>query len=163
MLMQILSNTPNWVFAVFVVLLWQGLKQMRPRSVGINRATLVPLAMTALSLYGVISVFGDTPQSLLTWVVGAALAFAIYFSMTRADLIWYDASSRTFLLPGSVVPLVLFMGIFLTKYAVGVSIAVQPALAHSSGFALSIGLLYGAFSGVLLAQPRVDAKKTLLA
>ena len=174
MLLQILTHTPNWVFAVFGILLWQGIKQMRPRTVGITRSTLAPLAMTALSLYGATSAFGNTPHALLTWVVGAALAFAIYFSMARADQIRYDAASRTLLLPGSVVPLVLFMGIFLTKYAVGVSIRLQPALAHNSGFALSIGLLYGAFSGVFLAratqlwrvalaQPRADTHKTLLA
>ncbi len=174
MLMQILSNTPKWVFAVFGILLWQGINQMRPRTVGITRATIAPLAMTALSLYGVVSVFGDTPQSLLTWVVGAALAFALYSSIARADQIRYDASRRTFVLPGSVVPLVLFMGIFLTKYAVGVSTRMHPALVHDSSFALTLGLLYGAFSGlflaraaqlwrVALAQPRLDAHKTSLA
>ena len=174
MLMQILTHTPNWVFAVFGILLWQGINQMRPRTVGLTRSTLAPLAMTALSLYGATSAFGNTPHALLTWVVGAALAFAIYFSMARADQIRYHASSGTLLLPASVVPLVLFMGIFLTKYAVGVSIRLQPALAHNSSFALTIGLLYGAFSGVFLAratqlwrvaltQSKVDAQKTLLA
>lgn len=174
MLMQILTNTPPWVFAVFGILLWQGINQMRPRTVGITGSTIVPLSMTALSLYGVVSAFGDTPQSLLTWVVGAALAFAVYCSVARTTQIRYEATSRTFLLPGSVVPLVLFMGIFLTKYAVGVSLRMQPALAHDSSFALALGLLYGAFSGVFLArsaqlwrvalaQPQADAHKTLLA
>lgn len=174
MLMQILTNTPKWVFALFFVLLWQGIKQMQPRTVGITRATIVPLAMTALSVYGVVSVFGDTPQSLLTWVVGAAVAFAVYFQVARAAHIQYVAANRRFYVPGSVVPLVLFMGIFLTKYIVGASIAVHPALAHDSSFALAIGLLYGAFSGVFLAratqlwrvalaQPQTDAHKTSLA
>lgn len=174
MLTQILSNTPNWVFAVFGILLWQGINQMRARTVGLTRSTIVPLAMTALSLYGVVSVFGDTPQSLLTWVVGAALAFALYSAMARTNQVRYDAASRSFMLPGSVVPLILFMGIFLTKYAVGVSTRLQPALVHDSSFALSLGMLYGAFSGVFLAratqlwrvalaQPRLDAHKTSLA
>ena len=174
MLMQILTHTPKWVFVLFVGLLWLGLKQMLPRSMGINRATIVPLAMTALSLYGVVSVFGETPQTLLTWVVGAAVAFAVYFQLSSTAKIQYDAASRRFNVPGSVVPLILFMGIFLTKYAVGVSITLQPALAHDSSFALSIGMLYGAFSGVFLAraaqlwrvalaQPQADAHKTSLA
>ena len=146
MLTQILTNTPNWVFAVFGILLWQGINQMRARTVGLTRSTIVPLAMTVLSLYGVVSAFGDTPQSLLAWVVGAAVAFAVY----------------------------LFMGIFLTKYPVGVSLRLQPALAHDSSFALALSLLYGAFSGVFLARatqlwrmalarPEADAHKTSLA
>ena len=174
MLMQILTHTPKWVFVLFVALLWLGVKQMLTRSVGINRATILPLAMTALSLYGVVSAFGDTPQSLLTWVVGAAAAFAVHFQLAKGAQIQYDAASRRFKVPGSVVPLVLFIGIFLTRYAVGVSMTMQPALAHDSSFALSIGMLYGAFSGVFLAraaqlwrvalaQPQADAHKTLLA
>lgn len=174
MLMQILTHTPNWVFIVLGILLWQGINQMRARTVGIHRATLVPLAMTALSLYGVVSVFGDTPQSLLTWVVGGGVAFAVYIQTAGAAQIQYDAASRRFNVPGSVVPMTLFMGIFLTKYTVGVSTTMLPALAHDSSFALFIGMLYGAFSGVFLAratqlwrvalaQSRADAQKTLLA
>lgn len=175
MFMQILAGTPKWVFVLFAALLYMGMKQMLPRRVGLNRITILSLVMSCLSLYGVISAFGDTPQSLLTWVVGAAIAFAINFQMGSSNRIQYDVASRSFQLPGSVVPLALFMGIFFTKYAVGVSMGVQPALAHNSGFALAIGGLYGAFSGIFMARAAklwrialiqsngVDAQKTVAA
>ena len=174
MLTQILNHTPTWVFAVLGVLLWQGINQMRPRTVGIARSTLVPLAMTALSLYGVISVFGDNAQSMLTWVVGAALAFTAYFQLASTSQIQYDATTRCVNLPGSAVPLFLFMGIFITKYAVGISIHIQPALAHDNSFVLGIGMLFSVFSGVFLARAaqlwrvvmarlQADARKTSLA
>ena len=44
------------------------------------------------------------------------------------------------------------MGIFFTKYAVGVSIGMQPALAHDTSFALTVSTLYGAFSGIFMAR-----------
>jgi hypothetical protein len=152
MFMQILTNTPKWVFVLFAALLWLGLKQMMPRRVGLNRITIMPLAMTCLSLYGVTSAFGDAPQAMLTWLAGAAVAFALNFQLRSASQVSYDAASRSFQLPGSVVPLALFMAIFCTKYAVGISMGVQPSLAHNSGFALSIGALYGVFSGIFLAR-----------
>jgi hypothetical protein len=152
MFMQILTNTPKWVFVLFIALVWLGLKQMLPRSAGLNRITIMPLVMTCLSLYGVTSAFGSSPQAMLTWLAGAAVAFAVNFQLPNASQVQYDAASRRFQLPGSVVPLALFMGIFFTKYAVGISMGVQPALAHNSGFALSIGALYGAFSGIFLAR-----------
>ncbi|MES2952624.1 MAG: DUF6622 family protein [Pseudomonadota bacterium] len=152
MFMQILTNTPKWVFVLFVALLWLGLKQMLPRSAGLNRITIMPLAMTGLSLYGVTSAFGSSPQAMLAWVTGAVLVFSATYPVLSADGIQYDAASRRFQLPGSVVPLALFMGIFFTKYAVGVSIAMQPSLAHDSSFALTISTLYGAFSGIFLAR-----------
>ena len=50
---------------------------------------------------------------------------------------------------------VLFMGIFFTKYAVGVSIGMQPALVHNMNFALAVSVSYGAFSGIFLARATV--------
>ena len=152
MFMLILTNTPKWVFVLFAALVWMGLKQMMPRSAGLNRITIMPLAMTGLSLYGVTSAFGDSPQALLTWLAGAAVAFALNFQLRSTAHISYDMVSRRFQLPGSVVPLALFMGIFITKYAVGISLGMQPSLAHNSGFALTVATLYGAFSGIFLAR-----------
>ena len=40
----------------------------------------------------------------------------------------YDAAERRIHQPGSFVPLALMMGIFFTKYGVGVSLAMHPAL-----------------------------------
>jgi hypothetical protein len=151
MLMQILSSTPKWVFVLFAALLWLGLQQMLPRTVGLNRATILPLAMTGLSLFGVISAFGQSPLALLVWMAGAAAAFAVSRQWLTGD-VPYDPSSRRFSLPGSAVPLALFMGIFITKYAVGVSMVMQPDLAHNSSFALAVSTLYGGFSGVFLAR-----------
>lgn len=164
MMMQILSGTPKWVFVLFIALLWLGLKQMLPRHVGLNRATLLPLAMTGLSLYGVASAFGDQPVALLAWLAGTAIALTAALQLQSSDGIQYDATNRRFLLPGSVVPLALFMGIFLTKYAVGVSIGMRSGLAHDSSFALSVSSLYGVFSGVFLARAarlwRIALQKT---
>ena len=152
MIMHILAGTPKWVFVLFFALLWMGLQQLLPRSVSLNRATILPLVMTGLSLYGVTSAFGDSPQALLTWIAGAVVAFTISLNLQNASPIGFDMRSRRFEMPGSAVPLALFMGIFLTKYAVGVSIGMQPSLAHDSNFALAISALYGGFSGIFLAR-----------
>ena len=152
MIIQFLSGTPKWVFVLFAALLWLGVQQMLPRRVGLNRATLLPLAMTGLSLYGVASAFGGLPLALLTWLAGTAMALAATLQLQSSNGIQYDATNRRFLLPGSMVPLALFMGIFLTKYAAGASIGMQPSLAHDSSFALIVSGLYGAFSGIFLAR-----------
>ncbi|MGP1629752.1 MAG: DUF6622 family protein, partial [Giesbergeria sp.] len=64
----------------------------------------------------------------------------------------YDDASQRFHLPGSAWPMLLIVGIFLVKYAVGVELALQPTLAHDSHFALQIALVYGAFNGVFAAR-----------
>ena len=152
MLMHILSSTPKWVFVLFAALLWLGLQQMLPRRVGLNRATLIPLAMTGLSLYGVASAFGDLPIALLAWLVGTAVALITTLQLQSNAGIQFDATNRRFQMPGSAVPLALFMGIFFTKYAVGISIGMHTSLAHDVNFALGVSTLYGAFSGIFLAR-----------
>jgi non-heme chloroperoxidase len=47
---------------------------------------------------------------------------------------------------------VLIMGIFFTKYTVGVTLVYAPRLAHQMSFALPVSALYGIFSGVFVGQ-----------
>ena len=117
----------------------------------------MPAAMTGLSVYGVVSAFGQAPQAtavLAAWL-GAAVAItavALWLQPQPAAATRYSAESRSFFVPGSVAPLLLILGIFLTKYLVGVELAMQPALARDSEFALQIAVLYGLFSGVFAAR-----------
>lgn len=152
MLMQFVANTPKWVFALFATLLWLGWSQTITRSVGLRRITVMPLAMTGLSLYGTASAFGASPQVLLAWLVAAGVMVGLVLQRPLAAGTRYQPSERRFTVPGSWVPLTLIMGIFLTKYIVGAALALQPALAHSAGFALVFGTLYGAFSGLFAAR-----------
>ena len=61
MLLQILAHTPAWVFALFTLLLWMGITQLFPRRASLARITVMPVVMTALAVYGVVSAFADTP------------------------------------------------------------------------------------------------------
>lgn len=152
MLLQIISHTPRWVFAVFALLLWLGGKQLFAGTVSLTRVTIVAVAMAGLSVSGVLSAFGDSPLALVGWAAAAAVAIAVMLQRPLPSGTRYQADSRTFHVAGSAVPLILMMGIFLTKYVVGVQIALHPELAHQHNFALAIGTLYGAFSGIFAAR-----------
>lgn len=152
MFLEILAHTPRWVFALFALLVWLGSKQLLTSRMSLKRLTVLPIAMTGLSLYGVVSAFSDSPMALACWA-GAALVFALLLlqrplhAATR-----YDAGSRSFEVAGSAVPLMLMMGVFFTKYVVGVLMSMHPALAHQASFVLPVSLVYGAFSGIFAAR-----------
>ncbi|MFZ4479569.1 MAG: DUF6622 family protein [Rhodoferax sp.] len=152
MLMQIITNTPHWVWALLASLLWLGLSQALPRSASLKRITIMPVAMTGLSLYGTVAAFGAEPQVLLLWLTAASLMVVLLMQRSPSEAIRYDPATRRFAMPGSWVPLLLIMGLFATKYVVGATSAMQPGLAHEAGFSLGFTLLYGAFSGVFLAR-----------
>lgn len=154
MVMQIISHTPTWVFILFAVLLALGLSQLQTRTASLKRITLMPVAMLGLALSGVVSAFGKASggAAVLSWAIAAVMAGLWLFSCAVPQGTRYDAASKLFTLPGSAVPLWLMLGIFCTKYAVGVSLGFHPELAQNTVFALGVSGLYGVFSGIFAAR-----------
>jgi hypothetical protein len=118
----------------------------------LKRITLMPMVMIGLSLFGTMSVFGSDPKILLVWLCAGVLTSLLVLQKASTATTHYDATSKLFTLPGSWVPLALIIGIFITKYVVGIMTAMQPNLAHELSFSLSCATLYGAFSGIFLAR-----------
>jgi hypothetical protein len=152
-LATIVSKTPLWVWGLLAGLLALGFSQARQRTASLARIALMPVAMTGFSVWGVVSAFGAAPQFAAiagAWIAMAALLFALIAPGRPAGS--YDAQTRMFSLPGTLVPLALILAIFLTKYAVGVELAMQPHLVRDSTFTLSVAALYGAFSGIFAGR-----------
>ena len=151
----IVRNTPTWVFGLFAALLALGLSQVRTREVSAVRMALVPVIMAGLSLWGIVSAFSASPlfgYVLLAWAAGTALMLGLLAPRSAPEGTRYDAANRSFRMPGSVVPLLLILGIFFTKYVVGVELAMQPSLAHDGQYTLIVGALYGLFSGTFAGR-----------
>ena len=152
MFVQIITHTPIWVWAIFVLLLWLGFKQSQPSTPGLKRITLIPLAMLGLSLYGVISVFGSAGALLLAWGCSLVLAATLIAQQPVQQGAHYNSWTQRFGLPGSWVPLMLMMGIFMTKYGAGITAAMRPDLLHGAAFSYSICAVYGVCSGVFAGR-----------
>jgi hypothetical protein len=152
MLTEIFLHTPKWVFFVFAGLVWLGARQLIANLVSLKRVTVMPVVMTGLAIYGVTSAFGLAPLALFAWAAGLVAVAALVLQRELPGGTRYDSSSRQFRVPGSAVPLALLMGIFFTKYVVGVTLAMHPEVRDSTGFALGTPLLYGAFNGVFAGR-----------
>lgn len=151
----ILTKTPLWVGGLFAGLLVLGLSQTRDRQVSQMRMAIMPLAMTGLSLWGTASAFGRSPlfgYVMLAWAVGALLVGGLVAMSAAPAGTRHDATKRSFQIPGSWLPMALILGIFLTKYIVGVDLTMQPGLAHDAQYTLVVGALYGIFSGTFAGR-----------
>ena len=148
--LSVLQHTPVWVWGLLALLIALGLRQRRTHDLSPARATLPPLAMLLLALAGVLGTFAS-PGALLAWAATAVAVAAAWTGRAAPAARWLPAEQR-FRLPGSWLPLGLMMGIFATKFAVGVGLALHPELARSAGFALGISALYGVFSGSFAAR-----------
>ncbi len=152
MFSRIISNTPIWVWGLLLALLALGFSQTRARLAGLHRLLILPLAMTGIALSGMLSGFGAAPLMLLIWIAAASIGTWRVIRRPLPPLTRYDASTGLYYLPGSWLPMVLILGIFTVKYAVGVALAMQPALAVNAAFTAATGILYGLFSGVFIGR-----------
>ena len=151
----IVQRTPGWVWGLLAALLALGLSQLKDRQVGLRRVAVMPIAWLGFAMYGMYSAFGNSGQLAtvaVAWLVAAAGVAAMLLKLPSSPGTRFEATSQTFVVPGSGVPLLMILGIFMTKYIVGIELAMNPALARDAGFALRIALLYGAFNGVFTAQ-----------
>ena len=154
MIVNILEHTPIWVWMLFAGLLALGLQQTRTREVSKARATILPLIMAALSFRGVLSAFGLVPVALAAWAAGVALS--LYFLAPLVGVRgarWLPETNR-FVIQGSWIPVILIVGIFLTKYIAGVAMAIHPPLVADTVFAVCVSLVYGAFAGMFWGRAR---------
>lgn len=150
---QIVINTPSWVFALFIGLLLFGLLQTRDRAIKKPFAYLLPVAMIALSFFGVQSAFGVSITPMAAWLTGMLLISIIMRRLFRQSALSFDQQENRFFIPGSWAPLAVIMGIFFTKYALAVVGAVGVSL--GLGAALCVGFLLGSFSGYFTARALV--------
>lgn len=149
---SIITHTPIWVWGLLLLLLALGFSQTRARNVGLGRILILPLIMTGLSLSGTVSSFGLAPAALLMWALAIGLTAGLLIRCPAGAETRYDRATGRFYLPGSWLPMALILGIFTVKYAVGTMLALRPDMATNAEFAIVIGGLYGALSGVFMAR-----------
>lgn len=153
--LTIVQRTPTWVWALLAGLVLLGLVQMRPRRVRPAQTALLPLALAVFSLGGMLGVIASTTWALAAaslWLLVAVGVLLVNQRRPPPTGIHYEPATRRVHLPGSGTPLLVMLALFLLKYAVGVELALQPALREHPGFALGPAVAYGALSGLLATR-----------
>lgn len=152
-IVDILAGTPAWVWALLAGLVALGLSQLRDRTASMARVSVMPVAMTLFSLSGTLTDLRGSPllpQALAAWATAACvLVLLVAPGRTTAR---YDAATRSFALPGSVVPLALILAIFLMKYAAGIELRLRPDLVQDRASMLAMAGAYGALSGMFVGR-----------
>jgi hypothetical protein len=151
----IVQRTPVWVWGLLAGLLLLGAVQLRQRRIRPLRSLLMPLVLALFSLIGLgrdLSSGGWAGLAFGAWLLAAA---AVLFATRRLGPpagTRYEPGTGLIHLPGSPLPLMIIMAIFLLKYGMGVELALQPALTAQPAFALGLAATYGALSGLLAAR-----------
>ena len=152
---RILQGTPAWVWGLLAALMALGLSQTLARQASTARVLALPLAMSLLSLLGVVSAFsrsGWLGATLAMWMVSASAMMFTLRQLKPPRHARFDPQARRFHLPGNWMPLVLIAAVFSLKSVVGIELALQPQTAQQPAFALTVCAAYGALTGLFAAR-----------
>ncbi len=151
MFFLILQRIPHSVWMLLALLIAIGISQSFTKRRSLRSATLIPIIMILLSLYGVMSVFAQA-SALLAWAVGVAAALTFAHAVGAWKNIRWSQADQRLIVPGSWMPMLLMLGLFFTKFGVNVALAMHHELVNSTGFAMMASLAYGVFSGTFFAR-----------
>jgi len=140
----IVSHTPLWVWVVLALLLWRGLQQLKPQDISPRKLLMTPAVFIVLGLLG----FGSRSlEADLCWAAAALPAVMLGVSSAPRGVV-PGAVPGTIRRPGSIVPLIRSMVVFIAQYVTAVMAATSPGapLPHFVAAAVS-GLSFGFFAG----------------
>ena len=149
MVIDILRGTPLWVFALFALLVWLGLRQLRTRSVPVSQIWRVPVIFVVWGLLGLLLRNEGAQTSLAPWL--AAAIPALLAGLARRNTLPIDRLSGLVTRPGSVLPLLRNLTIFGAHYALNVAAAFYPGRHGILQLDMAIsGMFAGYFLGWLV-------------
>lgn len=151
-MLNILQNTPDWVYLLFGILLALGLVSLRTRTVKIWRVLVAPAVFILWGIYGLLLRLDGTGLLPLYWTGAAAVAALLAWYGTNLDAMEPDPAQGRVHVAGSVFPLARNMVLFFAKYTIGIAIAYAAFDRHVL-YAVDVavsGVSVGYFAGWLL-------------
>ena len=156
MLQQIVLRTPLYVWAILAFLVFRGIVASRDRDATVMKLAIIPVVMLVLSLQDIVAKFGDHALAPIfaAWAAWAAgtLAVALQRWSFGSAHLGAGTAPGSVRIRGSWAPLVAMLAVFMTKYLASVALAIQPGLAGSTAFVVTVCALFGACNGYFLGQ-----------
>ncbi len=146
---QVLNGTPAWVWAILVALIVLGVRQLRARIVSRYSVLIAPVVFLFVGLMAA----GRGPVGFSAWALTLLATAAFTFFVWRpTGGARFEASTDRLHLPGSVIPMLLMLAIFLLNYVINVALAINPALRSELPWQVGPAIILGALSGVFFGR-----------
>jgi hypothetical protein len=116
--MDLLTNTPWWVYALLLALFLVGLRAMRRRTVSLEKILLLPFLFTLLNFVWLNERLKNRHLFLFLWIVGLGLGLLVGWWMARKWMIKRAPGRNRISLPPTPSALVLIVLFFVIRYLV---------------------------------------------
>lgn len=142
-----LAHTPIWVFLVLAYLLWQGIQSLRQRTLPLWRVLLVPALFIVSGVSRIVGSDSGRAEALLPWAAAVAVFMPLAF-IRGPRLLAVDRRSTEVTRPGSPLPLVRNVLVFILQYAAAVM--TRDGMRGSREAALTSHVISGATAGFFI-------------
>lgn len=144
--LQIVTNTPLWVWPLMAYVVWIGVKGLRTRTLPPWRLAILPVVGLVLSFVGI----GQAVQpalALVAWLVAWAVALPLGYLLGRRRNVRRLDDGRLEI-GGGWFMLVFGISIFAVRYALGVVFGMAPALRADPSWIAIAGGVGGLVAGI---------------
>lgn len=146
-----MSHIPVWVYILFFVLLYIGIKRCFTRVSSVRWLIIVPVIFIFFNFRGIFALFPLAGANIFYWIVGMFLGILLGYAQMRNCLIKADRKKQLIQIPGDNTMLVLIMAIFFLEFFVHFAIAAHFAIVEFPIFHIifiaASGIMVGYFTG----------------
>jgi len=100
-LIEVLEDTPWWVYLVFFWLIFSGVQAMRPRTVPMVKLFILPTLLVLWSFHGVFIRWEGNWIDVCYWIISLGAGAFLGWWMIHKWKIYVDRSRKTLMLPGT--------------------------------------------------------------
>jgi hypothetical protein len=143
-MLSILQGTPFWVYLIFILLIKRGISASKENTISIKRVFIAPVVLFILSLHKINSPYLFS----IFFICGLVIGYLIYQKM----IISFNKDTKKITMPGSIIPLILMVGVFAKSYYIGYLTATSPTMLHTPHIMILIDIVSGIFSGVFIGR-----------
>jgi len=153
-MIQILTKTPLYVWALLLLLIWGGVKSLglktnRVYSFHLHKVVIMPIAMFVWSGYSMFSSYSGIIHFI--WLIGTFSGLFLGYQTVKKAPLFFDKGKNIIQTNASFLPLILSLLIFSLRYYVNAS----KALNENANNLLSVQaceILACLVSGILLGR-----------
>lgn len=149
-----IANTPWWIFAFFLYLIWIGAAATTPRIVSFRSLFILPSLFLLLSFAAMTATVKLDLLHFLSWQVCVVFGIGLGYLQCRLLKMKALKNERALYIPGTYSLLILLAVIFILKFYSGFDLGFLPSFLlhgdHSQWLVGAYGLGMGLFIGQFL-------------
>ena len=151
MLISILKGTPWWFYALFVYLVLNGIKALKPHSMPLKKVFILPAVFLVWGLSSLGAKLG-TALHFGVWVGCLVLGAWLGWQLVRHISVKTTNQGAVVVFPGGPLTLILILAIFSVKYFIGFTYATNPAASADIRFVTTDIILSGFLTGMFVGR-----------